>query len=1092
MGHVTHGQRSLWFFNRSGLDAELYNSGVSIRLGPGLDIDAARRSLCALVERQASLRTRFFERDGRLVSEIAPSSDVPFEVVHCEDWPLEDVQNDIWAKNGAPFDLATGPTFRAGLHILEEGSALTIYLPHIICDFASLEGLVDELLTLYGRFSCCADPGDVIPDPEGDYEEHAQWLNELVDGPQGQRMFEYWSQKLEGAPALLDLPTDRPRGRRDRFKSKTHFFSVPTKTTKGLRRLVEALGAGPARIVFSALAVLLYRYSRQTRFNIGFTGSTRARPIDKKTAGYMINMMACHAACDGNPTFAELLDRNNEELRRSVRNGLYPLSLLVEKLNPSRSLYGSPFYNVSFNMLTPRFLSTVDMMDQSYLGPAGLENTVERDGLTVGSIQFGLRRPALDELVLTFLDRPDVQKCCFSYDPDLYDDQTIVDFSQSFTTLLGAIVENPTANIDSLSLLDENRRRRVLERWNRTETYYPANLCFHDLFTSVARAVPEATAVETKDDRLTYAQLDRESNQLARCLSSSGLQPGDTVAVCTSRRPEMIAAFLGILKARCVYLPVDPSCPPSRLRYILQDAAAKVLLTDSVTVIPLDAPSIMVMDDSFARALRNFSAEEPSNHALPDDVAYVIYTSGSTGKPKGVAVRHRGLVNLAWDQRVRFSCGPKARVLQFASIGFDASVWEISMALGSGATLCLSPQDELLPGAGLLSTLSEHRITHVTLPPSALKATPCEPSPNLKVIVSAGEPCDRHAAEQWGKKVLFFNAYGPTETTVCATVQPFDPAVADAKSDIPIGKPLSNLKTYVLDPKTMEPLPPRVPGELFVSGPAVAVEYLNLPALTKQRFIPNPFEGGQHRRLYRTGDIARHRTDGALEFMGRLDEQVKIRGHRIEPGEIRFALASLEGVEDAAAIVSKRTSGEPFIAAYVVPRGGLKLTSDALRAGMRELLPEYMIPESIQFLESLPLTASGKVDKKELPHPLADRPELSTIFEQPQLGTEQIISDVWRRVLELEKIGRNDNFFDIGGHSLSLLKVQTELSKRLHKDVQAVELFKYPTISALAAHFDQRQPCSDVALGDETRATLRNQRRESMKAQRTARASVRR
>jgi amino acid adenylation domain-containing protein len=620
-------------------------------------------------------------------------------------------------------------------------------------------------------------------------------------------------------------------------------------------------------------------------------------------------------------------------------------------------------------------------------------------------------------------------------------------------TALAGLVEAlelaPGRAIGSIDVLPDAERRVVVEAWNRTEAEYPADRCIHELFEAQAARTPDAEAVSFQGERLTYAELNGRANRLAHHLAGLGVGPETRVGICLERGTEMVVSVLAVLKAGGAYVPLDPAHAAERLAFMLADAAVPVLVTQESLrgALPAgDGVAVVSVDGDRARIAAE-PAENLERDVSPDHLAYVIYTSGSTGTPKGVMVPHRGVPNLAYSQARRFGIDGTSRVLQFASLSFDAAVAELFDTLLAGATLVLASRDDLLPGAGLLETLRRGRVTVATLPPSVLAILPPDDLPELRTVVSAGEAVDAATVERWSAGRTFVNAYGPTETTVCATS-----AACEADGRAPaIGRALENVRVYVLD-AAGRPAPLGVPGELYVGGVGVARGYLGRPGLTAEKFVPDPFGGETGGRLYRTGDRVRWSARGELEFLGRVDEQVKVRGFRVEPGEIEGALRRSAGVADCVVVAREDVPGEKRLVAYVV--GGVE--AGVLREHLLRELPEHMVPAAYVRLERLPLTPNGKLDRRALPAPEGGA-YARRGYEAPVGEVEEALAESWSELLGVERVGRWDNFFELGGHSLLIIKL-IERMRRRELYVEVGTLFTKPTLAELAEAVSGHSP----------------------------------
>ncbi|ACC81021.1 non-ribosomal peptide synthetase [Nostoc punctiforme] len=608
---------------------------------------------------------------------------------------------------------------------------------------------------------------------------------------------------------------------------------------------------------------------------------------------------------------------------------------------------------------------------------------------------------------------------------------------------------NSIQNINNLSALTEQERHKILVEWNHTTVAYPKHLCIHQLFEAQVEKTPDSIAVVFKEEQLTYQELNHRANKIAHYLRLLGVDTEVLVGICVERSLEMIVGILSILKAGGAYVPLDPTYPKERLSFMLSDSQVQVVLTQEKFVDDLAASGakLVCLDDK--KSFHQESNENPSSGVAPENLAYVIYTSGSTGTPKGVLIQHQGVCNLAQAQVKLFNVQQNSRVLQFASFSFDASVWEIFMALCSGASLYIGTQDSLRPGIDLMRLLQEQSITHVTLPPTALAALPKEELPNLQTLIVAGEACNPKLIAEWSKGRRFFNAYGPTESTICATVAEYT-----GDTQLTIGRAIANTQIYILA-QDRQPVPIGTPGELYIGGDGLARGYLNRPELTKEKFIPHPFEKAEGSRLYKTGDLARFLPDGNIEFLGRVDHQVKIRGFRIELGEIEALLSQHSDVQQAVVIAREDIPGDQRLVAYIVLKQKLDVSVTSLKRFLQEKLPNYMVPAVFVILDSLPLTPNGKVDRQNLPVCDRSRPDLEETFVAPRNSTEATLASIWAELLGLEQIGIDDNFFNLGGHSLIAAQILSRIREGFQVELFFHHIFANPTIAGLAGLIEQ-------------------------------------
>lgn len=674
-----------------------------------------------------------------------------------------------------------------------------------------------------------------------------------------------------------------------------------------------------------------------------------------------------------------------------------------------------------------------------------------------------------------------------TFNTDLFNAHTINRMLGHFQTLLERITDNPEQRIGSLAMLSEVELNQVLKQFNDTDSEFPYDKCIHELFEQNVRRYPHKLAVVLEDRQLTYQELNQQANQLAHYLQKIGIKPEAVVGICVERSIEMIVAMWAVLKAGGAYLPLDPDYPVERLRLMLTDSKSLFLITQKFLEVDIidDQIKKVYLDLEWEQITRE-SRENLTSSAFPDNLAYVIYTSGSTGKPKGTLLQHRGLCNFATAHVKVLGLDSKSCWLQFSSFSFDASVSEIFTAFMAGGTLFLARRETILATPKLIALLEKHQINTAILPPSVLSILAADKLPKLQTVISAGESVPLDVVASWANGRKFFNGYGPTEATVGPTIYRVDQFTKETTA-IPIGRPLNNVKAYILD-KDLNPAPPGVNGELHIGGVCLARGYHDRPDLTAEKFIPDPFSSQPGSRLYRTGDLARFRPDGNIEFLGRVDFQVKIRGFRIELEEIESGLKKHPAVENAIVLAKKDKSGENRLVAYIVNDHQPVPEPDELRNFLKDKLPDYMVPSFFVPLESLPLTQSGKIDRKALPEPQDLRLSAHATYVKPGTETETLLANIWQEVLKLEKVGIHDNFFDLGGHSLSMAKVHSQFCEQVQREISIIELFKYPTIYSLAQFLQQGQDRKPIFEEKQQRAS---RQREALDTQRQRMRRVR-
>ncbi len=1028
---VSFAQQRLWFLEQLVPGNPFYNVPTAVRLTGSLNVAALDMTFNEIVRRHEALRTTFRMVEGELIQVIAPTLHLPLPLVNLQLPEAEqeaEVQQMLTEAFQQPFALSQGPLLRVKLLQLGEAEhLLMLTMHHIIADGWSVGVLVRELRTLYTAFAT-GQPSPLADLPI-QYADFAHWQREWLQGEVLSTQIAYWRQQLDGAIANLDLPTDRLRPVLPTFRGARQSLMLPTELSEALSNLSAREGVTLFMTLLAAFQTLLYRYTGQEDILIGSPIANRNRSEIEGLIGFFVNSLVLRADLSGNPTFRELLTRVREVALGAYAHQDLPFEKLVEELQPERDLNRNPLFQVVFALQN-----------------APVE-ALALPGLTLSPLNIdpGTARFDLEFQLLECLGSLGV---VVTYSTDLFEPTTITRMLENFQALLESIVVHPDQRLANLSLLTATERHQLLVKWNNTEADYSKNL-FHQLFEEQVQT-PEAIAVVFKDEQLTYRELNNRSNQLAHYLQQLGVGAEVLVGICIERSWEMIVGVLGILKAGGAYLPLDPTYPQERLSFMLSDAQVSILLTQQhlVEQIVPQGLEVVCLDPNWEDIVQQ-SEQNPAVSVTPDNLAYVIYTSGSTGKPKGVMVQHQGLCNLAAAQIQVFNLQPQSRILQFASLSFDASIFEILMALRIGATLYLA-KEEVKSVPALIRLLQDQQITNVTLPPTVLSLLPAADLSGLQTVVSAGEACSADIAGRWATGRRFFNAYGPTEATIWSTIDEFN-HVSDGDRPT-IGRPIANTQVYLLDSQ-LQPVPIGVRGELYIGGDGLARGYLNRPDLTAESFIPHPFSHKPGARLYKTGDLARYQTDGKLEFLGRIDEQVKIRGFRIELREIERVLAQHPAVREVVVIAREDVPGDKRLVAYIV--SNLQEGSSVeplLRCFLEEKLPKYMVPSAFIVLEVLPLTPNGKVNRRALRPPDLLRYELERSFVAPTTPTEATLAKIWAELLNLEQVGIYDNFFELGGDSLLSMRLMEQIYQQCDRELPLSALFLAPTVESLARH----------------------------------------
>ncbi len=1004
---LAHNQRGLWFLYQLDRTSSAYNVWYPSRIRSAIDLGAFRRAIQVMVDRHGSMRTTYEERAGQLLQRVHERIPVPFEVVDASSWSEAEVRQRVEEEMHRPFDLEHGPLLR--IHLFSrsaEDHVFVLTAHHVTCDFWSLVVIVDELRLLYPA-ECQGKPLP-LPPLARSYRDFVRWQADMLAGPEGERLWSYWERQLAGVPSVLDLPTDRPR--------------PPLLRTGGVlarclldRDLVGRLKAVAQReqvtlntVLLSAFAVLLGRWSGQDDFLIGCPFTGRSRPEFERVVGYFINLLPVRVRLGPELTVRDLLRQVGATVLDAMQHQDYPFPLLVDRLKIQRNPSRPPLVQVTFALDKAHRVG--DAVGRRFAGQA--EAIVNVGGLQTETYSVEHRACPID-LEVALEEEAGIVEGIVRGNTDLFDPGTMARLVGHYLTLLegitrtqarsasagtgpgrpvagapglcGADSSDPSGlscRVAELPWLTEAERRQVLYDWNDTRFDYP-RLCLHQPFEQQAAKTPEAVAVRSDRGVLTYAELDHRANRVAERLRRLGVGPGTLVALCLERSPEMVAAILGVLKAGAAYVPLDPSSPALRLRTILDEARAPVLLAHPDRTVAGWQEAANEEGLTFLTSAANPPPAQAWRPPTPRDLAYVIFTSGSTGRPKGVLVEHAAICNtLHWHVNV-LKISPGDRVLFVLPYFFDASLCHLFPALWAGAELVLPEPGEERDPLPLLQRISRERVTVLPCGPGMhrllLTGPMRESCRSVRLLCTGGEVMPAELLAQLFEQVdaPLCNLYGPTEVAVDATswlARPDEPLPAL----LPIGRPLHNVRVYVLD-EEQKPVPVGIPGELYVGGAGLARSYLNDPQLTAERFVPDPYASQPDARMYRTGDRCRRLPDGNLVFLGRLDQQIKVRGYRVEVSEIEAALESAPGVKEAVVL----TDAEQMVA-FVTPRPGEEPDPAGLRRYLKDRLPEYMLPAGFLVVPALPRTSTGKVDRKALPThlALASRPARPTYRRQ--------------------------------------------------------------------------------------------------------------
>ncbi len=1029
-------QQRLWFLHELEPESAAYHVPAAVRLAGSLDADALERALTEVVRRHDVLRTRISTRDGEPVQVVVPVERLSLRRVdlrHLPDWEREEEVERLAAEEArAPFDLGGEPPIRGALFRLGPADHLLVVTLHQVAgDGWSTEVVFREVGVLYDAFA--RGRPAALPELPFQYADFAAWQCGWLTGTVLDAQAAYWRGRLAGAPAALELPTDRPRAAVQGQRRGVEPFVLYPTLAEGVRALSRRQGATLFMTLLAALQAVLSRWAGQEEVVVGSPVAGRASPEEERLVGPFVNVLPLRGDLAGDPSFAELLRRVRETTLEAYAHADVPFERLVEALGVARDLSRTPVFQATFALhrepVAPRI-------------PGVLAEVVE--------VRTGAGRMDLD---VALTEAEDGFHGTIEYDADLFDAETVHRLAEHLRVLLEAAVAHPEVPISRVALLTERERRRLLGEWNATRRDYAPDATVHRLVEAQAARTPGAVALTFEDEHVTYAELDARANRLANRLRRLGVGPETLVGVFMERSVEMIVALLGVMKAGGAYVPVDPDYPEDRIAYVLEDSATPVVLTLERLRDRLPAAEVRVLAlDTERVALEGESAEAPDAFATPASLAYMIYTSGSTGRPKGAPNSHRNICNrLLWFQEESPLAADDV-VLQKTPFSFDVSVPEIFGTLMVGARLVMVRPEGHKDPTYVAETIEREGVTSVHFVPAMLQLFLEEPGLErltcIRRVLASGEalPADVvercHARLPW---VGLHNLYGPTEAGVEVT---YWLCPRGRRRAVPIGRPVANTQIHVLDPGG-NLCAIGVPGELFIAGVQVGRGYWRRPGLTAERFVPDPFSRLPGARMYRTGDRARWTSEGAVEYLGRVDFQVKVHGHRIELGEIEAVLGSDPAVREAVVIAREDSAGHRRLVAYVTPSEGRTPDPQSLAELTRDRLPQYMVPAAVVVMDALPLTSSGKVDRRALPDPaLVVAP--SGDYVAPRTPAEEDLAALWSEVLGIERVGVHDNFFELGGDSILSIKVVAR-ARRVGIRVTPRQVFQHPTVAGLAA-----------------------------------------
>ena len=1013
-----------------------WNASMIVKVRGRLKVERLRAALDYLVARHPVLRTVNAVAPGTMSQRVRADHSCDFQQIDARGWLSGALDRCLAEERKRPFDLERGPLFRARLYSQAEGEHVLLLTAHeIAADRRSFMVLLDGLRKAY---AAPTEEVPAAPEPDKAYFEFVRRQRRMLEGGRGRALVSFWSEKLAAGTPALNLPTVRCPQEMPYWDATVH-FELSSEIRKSLEAVASSNGRKTSTVLLAAYALLLSRYGNAEDVWIACQTTARDTSELKYVVGNFADFVAVQAECESQLTFLQLLSKVAGSLRSAMEHRDLPFSMLVERPGISRLAGRSPVCDACF-------VWEDEDSEESAPNPCGVEFAASAMELPAYPFHLGLQLTSSGEAI----------QGSFLYSKELFEAETIERMSRHFVQLLRAISAGSDAPVSDLDLVPADERELVLGEYAGASAEYP-QLCLHELFAQQVALRPDAEAVRYGSERLTYGELDRRSNQIAHLLRGRDVRPGELVGLLMERSVEMIVSMLGIVKAGAAYVPLDPEYPAERLRFMAEDTAVRWILTHRLVDAPLPGPAALVYIDDPGSGVAGFSTEPLPNLATPESVAVLIYTSGSTGRPKGACIPHRAIVRTV--MHTNYVCiTSEDRVAQLASPSFDVAMYEVWSALTNGAALVGVSRDTLLAPSEMAQVLRAERITSIALNTAHLHQIGND-APDLlqdvRVVLFGGEaaaPDPIRNILQHGRPEFLINAYGPSEACVTTTCYNIVSLAKDAKS-VPIGRPISNARVLVLDSR-MRPVGLDIPGEIYIGGDGLALGYWNRAELNAERFVPDPFSSRPGAHLYRTGDFARMRGDGNLEFLGRIDHQVKLRGYRIEIPEVQLSLSAHPCVKNCVVVLREDRPGNKQLTAYVTLRRELESAQENLRSHMANKLPPYMVPTAFVVLKTLPLTVNGKIDTNGLPAP-KDRLD-AVACASPMTRLESTIAGIWKKLLGLDNVGTRDNFFELGGHSLLAAMLICQIEKETGYNMPVAALFEAPTIEQLARKLEER------------------------------------
>ncbi|KAA3617202.1 MAG: amino acid adenylation domain-containing protein [Calditrichaeota bacterium] len=1064
-------QQRLWFLDQFEPGSPFYNIPTAVRITGTLDIPVLEDTIAEIVYRHESLRTTFDTENGDPVQVINPDMEIPLKIIDISNLPdnERDSESLRLANNEArtPFDLKTGPLFRSTLiKLRDKDFVMLVTMHHIISDGWSIGVFMREISVIYSAFS--EDKDCPLPDLPIQYADFSSWQREWLSGEVLDKQLNYWKEKLGYNLPILELPTDKPRPAIQSARGASTTIDIPAEIQDGINQLTRKEGITPFMALLSAFYILLYKYSLQEDITVGTPIANRTQTETEVLIGFFINTLVIRADLSGDPTFKEFAQRVRKTTLESYAHQDLPFEMLVEAIQPERSMSHSPLFQVMFILQ-----NATNAAGAGEATPVNPKSDIQMEQITVdaGTSTF--------DITVSLSEQNDCIKASIEYCTDLFEDETILRFINQYKTVLDSIVKNPDLPLSLLDVLSNDEKKNIVEEWNDTAAEYDYKICMHQLVQKHAQETPDEIAVvappldndhsekTTKWPRLTYSELNQRANQLARVLQKNGVKPETPVGIVLEKSLDLAVAVVAVLKAGGGYVPMDPDYPKDRLAHMIEDSNTPLIISHDHLLerIPENKAKNICLDNESGQIVK----EDNSNldiPVLPENMAYMIYTSGTTGKSKGTIVSHQSWVNsyYAWESAYELKTKCRSH-LQMANFSFDVFAGDTIRALGSGGKLTLIPRSVLLNADQLFQQMINEKITIAEFVPAVLRNlvayldTTHEDLSFMRCLIAGSDAWYvseyKEFQDYGGPETRLINSFGLTEAAIDSTF--FEAAELDLPKDrhVPIGVPFSNMQVYILNEQLM-PVPIGVPGEICVGGAGLARGYHQRPDLTAEKFVPHPFSKSGE-RIYRTGDKGKYLSDGNIEFMGRIDHQVKLRGFRIEMGEIESNLGQHPAIRETVIIVREDNPGDKRLVAYFVPANEEIPDRKDLRTFLLEKLPDYMIPNAFVDLEKIPLTPNGKVDRKSLPQPDESAYGSDEEYIAPRNENEEKVASIWADVLKIEKVGVLNNFFELGGHSLLATQLISRIREGFDLDIPLRNIFEYPTVASLTESIEITQ-----------------------------------